>query len=280
VRTEQVTDAVMRRFERFMERLRAGDRASALEEFGRVGGLVRGSELELPDRLIDACVDAFIDLFRQAGSYNAMLRAAGEAQKALEADPEWSFARGEALFNLGRFEEARLALEPIAGGDFEDPMVYYFLACVAERRGEMKKAKALFGKANRLDPESCRLPVPVTEDEAIAVYNECLAELPDPIARFLRDVPIFVDALPSDELILMDDPPLDPLLMGLFLGQSAGEERSSWPDAQPRIVLFHRNIAKAGGDRDLLREELRTTLFHEVGHAIGFEEDGLEEMGL
>jgi predicted Zn-dependent protease with MMP-like domain len=78
----------------------------------------------------------------------------------------------------------------------------------------------------------------------------------------------------------MEDPPLDPLVLGVFLGVPAGEERGAWPDAQPRIVLFHRNIAKAGGDRSLVSKELRTTLFHEVGHAIGLDEERLAEMGL
>jgi predicted Zn-dependent protease with MMP-like domain len=208
-------------------------------------------------------------------------RAAEKAAGVLGDDPDWSFARGESLFNLGRFEEARNALEPLArGGDIEEPMTLYYLACLAERRGEHRRAKTFFEKAHRLDPESCTLPVPVTEEEALRVYRECLSELPEEIASSLGDIPIYVDGLPSDELIRMDDPPLDPLVLGVFLGVPAGEERGSWPDAQPRIVLFHRNIAKAGGDRELLRKELRTTLFHEVGHAIGLDEEQLAAMGL
>jgi predicted Zn-dependent protease with MMP-like domain len=277
---ERLADTLMRRFEKILERLRAGQRGESIEEFGRIGGLLRGKRLEIPARLLYALVDTFIDLFRQAGRDDLVARAAEEAAKALGDDPDWGFARGESLFNLGRFEEARSALELLTRGDFEEPMVFYYLACLAERRGEHRRAKTLFEKAHRLDPESCALPVPVAEEEALRVYRECLAELPEEIARSLQDVPVYVDEFPSDELIHMDDPPLDPLVLGVFLGVPAGEERGSWPDAQPRIVLFHRNIAKAGGDRELLREELRATLFHEVGHAIGLDEERLAAMGL
>jgi predicted Zn-dependent protease with MMP-like domain len=202
------------------------------------------------------------------------------AADALGPDPEWGFAKGEALFNLGRFDEAGEALAPLSGKDCDEPMVLYYLACLAERRGEHRSASNLFEKAHRLDPESCPLPAPVSEEEAIRAYRECLSELPGEIARFLENVPIYVDGLPSDELIRMDDPPLDPLVLGVFLGAAAGEERGPWPDSQPRIVLFHRNIAKAAGDGDRLARELRTTLFHEVGHSIGLDEERLREMGL
>jgi predicted Zn-dependent protease with MMP-like domain len=277
---ERTAEALMSRFEKIVERLRAGRRGEAIEEFGRIGGLLRSERLEIPDRLLYAIVDAFLDFFRQAGRDDLVSRAAEKAMGALGEDPDLAFARSEALFNLGRFDEARNAFETLERGDFDEPMMYYYLACIAERKGEHRKAKTLFEKAHGLDPETCALPVAVTGEEALRVYRECLAELPGEIARFLEDVPIYVDDLPSDELIRMDDPPLDPLVLGVFLGSAAGEERSSWPDAQPRIVLFHRNIAKAAGDRELLGKELRTTLFHEVGHAIGLDEDRLAEMGL
>jgi predicted Zn-dependent protease with MMP-like domain len=277
---EHQAETLMSRFEKIVERVGSGRRGEAIEEFGKIGGLLKGGRLEIPDRLLYAFIDAFLDLFRQAGRDDLVARAAEEAANALGGDPEWDFARSEALFNLGRFEEAREVLESLEGRDYDEPMMYYYLACLAERRGEQRKAKTLFEKAHGLDPESCALPVPVTEEEALRVYRECLAELPEEIARSIENIPIYVDELPSDELIHMDDPPLDPLVLGVFLGVAAGEERGSWPETQPRIVLFHRNIAKTGGNRELLGKELRTTLFHEVGHAIGLDEERLAEMGL
>jgi predicted Zn-dependent protease with MMP-like domain len=205
---------------------------------------------------------------------------AEDAERFFCTDPEWRFARGEALFNLARFDEAREALEPLTLEEFDEPMVYYLLACLCERRGEDEAARRLFETANRLSPQEFAVPVALSEEQATEIYEQCMLELPDAIAWHLKEVPIFVAPLPSDDLVRSFDPPLDPLLLGVFLGQPRGTVESSWASDQPRIILFHKNIAKIAGDFETVEDELRKTLFHEVGHYLGFDEDQLEEMGL
>lgn len=277
---DEMADAMAHRYERFMERVKNQDPNAAAEEFAKFCHWLRRTNLKLSSRALVAFSEAFIDLFWQCRRHDLMLRVAEDAQEAFGDDPEWSFARGEALFNLGRFKESREMLEKLTQEDFEEPMLYYLLACLAERRGEDDNAHRLFETAHRLSPKEFSVPVAVGEDEAVAIYEECLLELPDPIVWHLKDVPIFVSALPPDALILETEPPTDPLIMGLFCGQPRAETTTSWPDDQPRILLFHKNIAKVAADRETLEDELRKTLFHEVGHYLGFSEDQLEEMGL
>lgn len=277
---DEMTEMMARRYERFMECLRDQDPNGAAEEFAKFCHWLRRSSLKISGRLLAAFSEVWIDLFWQCRRHDLMLQAAEDALAMFGEDPEWSFARGEALFNLGRFDEAREALEPLTHEDFDEPMLYYLLACLAERRGEDEEARRLFESAHRLSPKDYSVPTPVSEEEATAIYEQCLIELPDPIAWRLKEAPIFVSPLPSDKMILASDPPTDPLVMGLFLGQPCGEEPSSWASDQPRIVLFHKNIAKVAGDFEALEDELRKTLFHEVGHYLGFDEDQLEEMGL
>ena len=159
-------------------------------------------------------------------------------------------------------------------------MLFYLLACLAERRGDDEAARKLFMTAHRLDSKNIILPEVADEARALKVYQECLEELPESLAWPLKEVPVFVSPLPSDDLILSTDPPIDPLVMGLFMGRTGGDPESSWPEDQPRIHLFHKNIAKIAGDTEALYDELRRTLFHEIGHFFGFDEDQLEEMGL
>lgn len=269
-----------RRYERYAERIRQQDPNSAAEEFGKFCHWLRRSNLKISSRTLAAFAESWIDLFWQCRRYDWMLRVAEDAETLFGGDPEWRFAKGEALFNLARFEETKAILEPLTLEDFDEPMVYYLLGCLAERRGEDDVARRLFETAHRLSPQEFAIPIDVTEEHAIEIYEQCMLELPDPIAWHLKEVPILVSPLPTEELIKSFDPPLDPLLLGVFLGQPRGTPESSWPTDQPRILLFHKNIAKLADDFETVEDELRKTLFHEVGHYLGFDEDQLEEMGL
>lgn len=278
--SEDMINMMARRYERFVERIRQQDANTAAEEFGKFCHWLQRSNLKISNRVLAAFAESWIDLFWQCRNFEMMLRVAEDAEGIFGKDPEWRFARGEALFNLGRFEEAREALEPLTLEEFDEPMVYYLLGCLAERRGEDEPARRFFETAHRLSPQEFAIPAQISEEEAIEIYEQCMVELPDPIAWHLKEVPIFVSPLPPDDLIQTFDPPLDPLLLGVFLGQPRGAAESSWASDQPRILLFHKNIAKLADDFETVDDELRKTLFHEVGHYLGFDEDQLEEMGL
>lgn len=278
--TDDMIEMMVRRYERFTEQVRRQDTNGAAEEFAKFCHWLRRSNLKISGRVLASFAESWIDLFWQCRRFDMMLRVAEDAETMFGKDPEWRFARGEALFNLGRFEEARETLEPLTLEEFDEPMVYYMLGCLAERRGEDEAARRFFETAHRLSPEEFAIPTAMSEEEATSVYEQCMAELPDQIAWHIKDVPIFVSPLPSDELIQSFEPPLDPLLLGVFLGAPRGTPESSWASDQPRILLFHKNIAKLAGDFETVDDELRKTLFHEVGHYLGFDEDQLEEMGL
>lgn len=277
---EDMIENMARRYDRFRDNVRQQDPNAAAEEFGKFCHWLRRSNLKISSRVLASFAEAWIDLFWQCRAYEQMLHVAEDAETTFGKDPEWRFAQGEALFNLARFDEARAVLEPLTMEEFEEPMVYYLLGCLAERRGEDEAAQRYFATAHRLSPQEFALPVTLSEEGAVEIYEQSMVELPGPIAWHLKEVPIFISPLPSDELIRSFDPPLDPLLLGVFLGQPRGATESSWASDQPRIMLFHKNIAKIAGDMETVDDELRKTLFHEVGHYLGFDEDQLEEMGL
>jgi predicted Zn-dependent protease with MMP-like domain len=47
-----------------------------------------------------------------------------------------------------------------------------------------------------------------------------------------------------------------------------------------RIYLFRGPLIEDFDERDELIEEIRVTLFHELGHMIGLDEDDMEERGI
>ncbi len=48
-----------------------------------------------------------------------------------------------------------------------------------------------------------------------------------------------------------------------------------WSQIPASIVLFRRNLSRISSDRDDLINQLRLTLFHEVGHVLGLDGDDL-----
>ena len=75
---------------------------------------------------------------------------------------------------------------------------------------------------------------------------------------------------------------LDPDTLGLFVGGEYAE--GSYSTLPPQIILFLQNlwdmICDEGGGPHEFREEVRTTLLHELGHYLGLNEDELDERGL
>jgi predicted Zn-dependent protease with MMP-like domain len=76
-------------------------------------------------------------------------------------------------------------------------------------------------------------------------------------------------------------PGTPPDILGLFAGPTLAERGGApSPDLPPTIFLFQRNLERASRSRAELRDEIRTTLYHELGHALGFDEEGVDELGL
>ncbi len=85
--------------------------------------------------------------------------------------------------------------------------------------------------------------------------------------------------------VVVEDRPAAPrrseegLLLGVFEGVPA-TERSVWtiPAAPSRIVLYQKNIEAVCSTEDEVREQVRLTVLHELGHYFGMTEDQLEDI--
>lgn len=112
-----------------------------------------------------------------------------------------------------------------------------------------------------------------------AVLRRVIEELPEPFAALLERVPVIVDPVPTRELAAALEDPGE--LLGLYLGPPMEEwERADAPPETAVILLFHRHLELACASREELEQQIRITLLHELGHAIGFGEDGLHDLGL
>ena len=110
-------------------------------------------------------------------------------------------------------------------------------------------------------------------DWAEAESADVLAALPSAIRDKLGNIQITLEARPAPE----DE---DDDLLGLFTGWTYGEELEEQDAMPPSVRLFIENLRQESDDDPRrFREEVRTTLLHEIGHYLGLDEDGLDAPG-
>ena len=198
---------------------------------------------------------------------------------ALE-EPEMALEVADLFLALDEAAPARARYLAVTRAHPELADAWYGLGLAAQAQGDDRGAVAAWLESLRrdvatpLDEELARL----SEDQFVEVAEEALEELPERAQALLRDVPILLGDVPSEEDVREG---LDPRLLGVFSGVPYGEQSAlGGPPQLTQIVLFRRNLERVARDVDELREEIRITLIHETGHFFGLSEDELHEMGL
>jgi predicted Zn-dependent protease with MMP-like domain len=166
--------------------------------------------------------------------------------------------------------------------DPEEPWTQHHLGLVAERQGRLDEAKRRFARAHRLDPEAFPEPAALSSAAFDGAVEDALASIPEQVRRYLSNVAITVEDLPSDDDLLASDPPLSPAILGLFRGSPYGDKVSMdpWSHLPSAIVLYQKNLERFARTRPELIEQIGVTLVHEVGHFLGLDEDELWARGL
>ena len=112
----------------------------------------------------------------------------------------------------------------------------------------------------------------LASDEVEAV----LASLPKPLRRQAQQLPITLERIPNSDL---QGEGVEADTLGLFVGPEFSDEESV--PMPPQIILFLENLwDESGRDEEVFREEVATTLLHELGHYLGLNEDDLTDRGL
>jgi predicted Zn-dependent protease with MMP-like domain len=106
-------------------------------------------------------------------------------------------------------------------------------------------------------------------------------------AEFDEHVRAALDALPGDlaaaleniAIVVEDENPDDPDLFGLYDGVPLTERGAEAPLQPDRIAIYRRPLTEDFADLEELRDEIRVTVLHELGHYFGIDEDRLGELG-
>lgn len=251
------------------EALAAGDLEQAL-------GHLEDVDPERGERWTTA-THALLELgdFAEAGSALAKAR---ERMGAEHEDVLW--AEGRLHLVQWRLDDARSAfarLDP----ELEGAPLLESLALLADLEGDLARADGLYRRAAKLDPEGPPPPPRLTPAEFEAVVAEAAAELPPQFQAAFEEAAVVIDPMPTAEIVGAPESGHPPDILGLFAGPTLGERPGlQVPELPPTIFLFQRNLERASRTREELRDEIRTTLYHELGHALGFDEEGVDELGL
>jgi predicted Zn-dependent protease with MMP-like domain len=214
---------------------------------------------------------------------NSPENASGDPSQASPYAAEGWAGLASVLLDQLRWDEASKAANRSLR---ENPMCAegaWVRAILRERRADYTGALRDYLRAWRSDPVSYPLPVPLDDETVEELTIECLEMLHPTLKGYLVNVPIILEEVPSEELLRQYDPPAPPTgILGFFSGSSL-QERSldnPWSVLPGAIVLFRRNLSRIARSREDVLEELRVTLFHEVGHFLGLSEEDLEDRGL
>jgi predicted Zn-dependent protease with MMP-like domain len=254
--------------------LEAGEPENALELCNRVltrspqhpgANFVKGDALRVLGELLDAA-----DAYREAALAQPD-HAASWASLALTS------------FEILDFEEARRSVSRSVREDPRNPEAWWVRSLLQEWRGDFAGAQRSLSHAQWLDPVGFPMPPTLTDDEVERLVEQAILHLHPDIRTLFANVTIILDEIPGLDVLLDYHPPASPLeILGYFSGHSVMEKSTDepWSQLPASIVLFRRNLSRISNDRSELVNQLKITLFHEIGHFLGLNEEDLTERGL
>jgi len=112
----------------------------------------------------------------------------------------------------------------------------------------------------------------------VKVVEETLDSLPQEFRNRIRNVAVLVEDMPPNQPSSQPGQQKRPLL-GLFHGVPTTKKSvfdlSTGPD---HIVLYQKNIEAVCSNEAEVREQIRLTVIHELGHYFGMDEEQLKDV--
>jgi predicted Zn-dependent protease with MMP-like domain len=89
------------------------------------------------------------------------------------------------------------------------------------------------------------------------------------------------EAMSNVEIVVEEENREDPDLFGLYLGIPLTERGEGYAGALPdKIAIYRLPLEEEfGDDPEVLEDEIRITVVHEIAHHFGIDEDRLSELG-
>ncbi len=123
-------------------------------------------------------------------------------------------------------------------------------------------------------------------DRFVQVVEEVLDTLPQPFRDRIQNVAVLVEDVPAEQRSpqhIKTPPPRSVRPRRLLLGQFVGVPRTrksvfdlrAGPDY---VILYQKNIEAVCSGEEEIREQIKLTVMHELGHYFGMSEDQLRDV--
>lgn len=115
-------------------------------------------------------------------------------------------------------------------------------------------------------------------EQFVKVVEETLESLPQEFRSRIRNVAVIVEDLPPNQASPQSGQQRK-VLLGLFHGVPTTKKSVfQLPTGPDQIVLYQKNIEAVCSSEAEVREQIRLTVIHELGHYFGMDEDQLRDI--
>lgn len=265
-------------FEDAVEAYEAGDAETALDI---LDGLLPDDAGEGPVEALYLAGECLLDLQEPQEAAHILELAL----KSEPGEPSLLHAHGVAMFELGQLKLAGSRFSAALEAEPQLAEAAFYLGMLAERSGDLDRARELWASAVARDPENLAMPVDWAEADVRKAWAEIIEEAPEPLAGWWGGLALTVADLPTDEDLQADLDPVSPLVHALFRGGErstpSGAEPAAWFASSPdSVTVYRRNLGKSALEPAELHAELREALLWETLEFLGLGDEEVEALGL
>ena len=119
--------------------------------------------------------------------------------------------------------------------------------------------------------------IELTRREFVQLVRRAYRQLPPAVVQALHNVDVIVEEWPgpAEQDLLTEGG----TLYGLYHGIPLTDREGGGPALPDRITLYRQPIMQSCQTHAELVREIRITLWHEIGHYLGMDEDDLHRLG-
>lgn len=119
----------------------------------------------------------------------------------------------------------------------------------------------------------------MNREEFEKIVESALAELPDFVQKKMDNIAVVIEDQPSHEQNQKGRTGPGSLLLGLYEGVPKNRRGVNYNLALPdKISIFQKNIETVAGSSEAIKEQVKSTVWHEFAHHFGFSEEDVRKL--